>query len=128
LLAACGRPSSTDPIRPEAPVTRDGSTDAAPGPLPTSTETSTTTAPRPIITGREAARRFARAIAADILLYNEDAVMTARDAGAIPASLAKEIAEGRALYRARVSPENEAVYEQAIDEIVLEKRKPRPAP
>jgi hypothetical protein len=43
----------------------------------------------------------------------------------MPDSLAKEIEEGRALYRARVTPENEALYQAAIDDLVLEKGKPK---
>jgi hypothetical protein len=124
FLAACARPSSsTDPIRPEPSATSDRSTPTTP-----ETSTTTTTTSRPMITRRDAARRLARAIASDILLYNNDEVLAARNGGAIPAKLAGELAEGRALYRARVSPENEQLYDPAIDEIVWEKKKPTRAP
>jgi len=81
-----------------------------------------------VITEPQAARRLARAIASDILLYNDEAVRKARAGGATPDSLDKAIEEGRALYRARVSPENEALYQSAIDELVLGKAKPKAAP
>ncbi len=46
----------------------------------------------------------------------------------MPESLAKEIEDGRTLFRSRVSAENEALYQPAIDEVVLEKGRPKSAP
>jgi hypothetical protein len=118
VLAACTTGSSTEPIRREPPLASVPPTEPAPTP-------ETTTSSRRLITDPSAARRLARAIASDIMLYNDEAVRKTRAGGAMPDSLAKEIEEGRALYRARVAPENEALYQVAIDELVLEKGKPK---
>jgi hypothetical protein len=117
------RAPSTEPIRRE-PTTITRSTEPAPSPTPT---TTSATSSRRVITEPQAARRLARAIASDIILYNDEAVRKARASGAVPESLAKEIEEGRTLFRERVSPENEALYQPAIDELVLEKGKPKAA-
>jgi hypothetical protein len=124
LLAACA-PPSTEPIRREPPSTTSLSGEPA-------SSLSTTSAPptpsRRLITEPQGARRLARAIASDILLYNDESVRKARATGEVPQTLAKEIEEGRALFRSRVSAENEALYQPAIDELVLEKGRPKTAP
>ncbi len=66
----------------------------------------------------EAARRLARAIAADILLYNREEVEKARDSKVVSESLAAAIAEGRTLFEARVAPDFHAIYPVAIAEII----------
>jgi hypothetical protein len=75
-----------------------------------------------LISTVETARRLARAIASDILLYNHDAAKQARATGVAPASLTAAIEEGRELFRQRVVPEHGAVYDQAIEDLVLQKR------
>ena len=105
-------PTSPEPIRAE-PLTSERLPDPLPAP---------TTSARLLITQTQSARRLARAIASDIALYHDDTVRQARAGGAIPESLAAGIEEGRALYRDRVTPENEPLFDHAIDDIVLLKR------
>jgi hypothetical protein len=66
-----------------------------------------------------AAKRLARAIASDIVLYNEPAIKKARVDGVLPEELREAIKEGFELYCARVSPEHAALYKPAVDDIIL---------
>ena len=91
---------------------------AEPKPAAQATDEKARPAP-PGITDPGRARRLARAIAADIALYNQEEVQKARTTGVVPEKLAGEIEEGRTLFRARVSPEHAALYKDAISEIVL---------
>jgi hypothetical protein len=120
LLAACTTsPSSVEPSRSDRAV-------ASARPVALAPASSEPPAPsRRLITDPSAARRLARAIGSDILLYNAEAIQKARAGGAVPDSLRAEIEEGRELYRSRVSPEHEALYQPAIDEIVFEKGTPK---
>jgi hypothetical protein len=70
----------------------------------------------------EKVERLARAIAADVRLYNAAAVERARATGVVPAELTVAIAEGRELFLARVDPGfagREDYYARTIDERVL---------
>ena len=59
----------------------------------------------------KAAERLAKAILADITLYNDERVRRAQD---LVAELAAEIEEGRTLFRARVEPPLHYVFEGEI--------------
>jgi hypothetical protein len=61
------------------------------------------------IDSEEKARRLARAILADIQLYNAETIARGGD-------LTDVIAEGRALYRGRVVPELHPLFEAMLDE------------
>lgn len=60
---------------------------------------------------REEARRLARAIASDLLLYNDAAVRAGQPLG-------KEIADGRALFVERCGRDLLEVYEDAVAEML----------
>ena len=62
------------------------------------------------------ARRLARAICADVLLYNGAATKAAPEQRA--ALLAEPVQEGRALFASRVAPEHQFVFDQAVDELI----------
>ncbi|SRR6266536_1704362 len=68
---------------------------------------------------RDEARRFARLLASEIKLYNEDAVMEGRERGNLSARLQDDIERGRRLYEQRVTPEVRAgadyYYEELVD-------------
>ncbi|HEY3171306.1 MAG TPA: hypothetical protein VGK86_01905 [Thermoanaerobaculia bacterium] len=79
------------------------------GPLaPTTTEES-----------RDEARRFARLLASEIKLYNEDAIVEGRERRNLSARLRDDIERGRRLYEQRVAPEVRAgadyYYEELVD-------------
>ena len=67
-----------------------------------------------LIADRDKATRLARAIVADIVLYNKEAITTKAP------SLTKEVGEGRALFEARVVPELHGVFDSAVRESLLE--------
>ncbi len=69
------------------------------------------------------ARRLARAIASDISLYHSEACQEARRSGEIPASLTAAFDEGRDLFMARVPRSFGHLFDEAIDDIVLLKRR-----
>lgn len=81
-----------------------------------------TTAP-PTMADPAQARRLARAIASDISLYHWEPCQDARRGGEIPASLTAALDEGRALFAARVQPSLGHLFDEAVDDIVLLKRK-----
>ncbi len=69
------------------------------------------------------ARRFARAVAADVALYNATACEEARRTGTLPATLVSAVDEGRALFRGRVpTPSLHHLYDEAVDALVLQRR------
>ena len=104
---------------------------ATPAPAPSIAETPPPTAAAParssarggIIDTEEAAARLARVIISDIELYNAKKIAAGLDLGT-------EIAEGRALFKSRVSGELLAVFENALANkgIGQRKRAPTPAP
>jgi hypothetical protein len=65
------------------------------------------------------ARRFARLLASEIKLYNEEAVVEGRERGNLSARLQDDIERGRRLYEQRVAPEVRAgadfYYEELAD-------------
>lgn len=63
-----------------------------------------------LISSEDAARRLARAIASDLLLYNQEAFQAGADLG-------KEVEEGRELFRSRVADSLHPVYEQVVVEM-----------
>lgn len=68
---------------------------------------------------RDEARRFARLLASEIKLYNEDAVAEGRERGNLSARLKDDIERGRRLYEQRVAPDVRAgadyYYEELVD-------------
>jgi hypothetical protein len=67
------------------------------------------------------AMRFARAIASDISLYNEAKVVKSIEQDTFFETLKEEIAEGRELFKTRVSPEiyKSNFFDRAIIDVVL---------
>lgn len=92
----------------------------------TATAAPTATAPEArrsgLVDTPETARRLARAVAADILLYNFPEVEKARRTKVISEKLAAEITEGKALFEHRTEPAFYGLYQPAIEEIVLQKK------
>jgi hypothetical protein len=74
-----------------------------------------------LIETEDAARRLARAIASDLLLYNEDKITAGIQGDNLFEVMAEEIEEGRVLFRSRVTPELYAkgIYERAIIDILV---------
>ena len=70
------------------------------------------------------ARRLARAIAADILLYNAEDCDRARASGIPSAALTAAVDEGRQLFQERVTSTYHGRYDVAVDEVVFQ-RAPR---
>ena len=68
---------------------------------------------------RDEARRFARLLASEIKLYNEEAIVEGRERGNLSARLRDDIERGRRLYEQRVAPEVRAgadyYYEELVD-------------
>jgi hypothetical protein len=67
------------------------------------------------------ARRLARAIAADIALYNAEDCDRARASGVPTAALTAAVDEGRRLFQERVTPKLHGLYDVAVDEVVLQR-------
>ena len=74
-----------------------------------------------LIETEEAARRLARAIASDLLLYNEDKISEGIVNDSLFDALRDEIEEGRALFKSRVSADLFAknFYDRAIIDILV---------
>jgi len=68
------------------------------------------------------ATRLARAIVADLLLYNEEKVTAGLRVGNVSGQLADEIEEGRKLYLSRVTPNLVAVFEHTLDQMIASRR------
>lgn len=76
----------------------------------------------PNITSRDAAKRLARAIVSDILLYNEAKVVEGLKRDNLFDIMKGEIDEGRKLYSSRVSKEiteNDNFFDLAIVDIIV---------
>ena len=69
----------------------------------------------------DAARRLAHAIASDIALYYDETIRAAATTGDPLGAIEAELAEGRALFESRVSPEltRLGLFEEAIQQIVV---------
>jgi hypothetical protein len=91
--------------------------ESLPAPLPR--ELGGPLAPPTTEESRDEARRFARLLASEIKLYNEDAVVEGRERGSLSARLQDDIERGRRLYEQRVAPEVRAgadyYYEELAD-------------
>jgi hypothetical protein len=72
-----------------------------------------------IIDTETGARRLARAIASDLLLYNQARVVRGIEDDTLFEALADDIAEGRALYRRRVSPALHGLYDRALVDVLV---------
>lgn len=74
-----------------------------------------------IIDNETGARRFARAIASDLLLYNQARIVRGIEDDSLFETLADDIEEGRALYRRRVSPALHALrlYDRALVDVLV---------
>ena len=103
--------STPSPEQPAAPLPRDTSETERPrgGPL----------APAPENERRDEARRFARLLASEIKLYNEDQVSEGRVRGDLYVRLRDHIERGRRLYEERVPEEirsgSNYYYEELLD-------------
>jgi hypothetical protein len=79
----------------------------------------------PLIESPEPAMRLARAICSDVSLYNEEKVIRGIEQDNFFDALQGELAEGRDLYRSRVSPELYArtnFYDRAIIDVILKSK------
>jgi hypothetical protein len=74
-----------------------------------------------LIETEEAARRWARAIASDLSLYNEEKVTEGIKNDNLFDVVEAEIEEGRALFRSRVTPElfQKNFYDRAVIDILV---------
>ena len=77
-----------------------------------------------IIDTEEAAKRFARAIASDLSLYNEEKILEGLQSDNLYEVIGDEIEEGRALFRSRVTPELFALnfYDRAIIDLLVKSK------
>jgi len=73
------------------------------------------------IDNADAARRFARHIASDLSLYNEEKILEGLANDTLFEVLEDEIEEGRALYKKRVPPELYAknYYDRALIDVLV---------
>ena len=80
----------------------------------------------PIIETPEAAVRLARAICSDLSLYNEAKIVQGIEQDTFFDLLKDEIAEGRELYRSRVSPDlygKTNFFDRAIVDVILRSKR-----
>jgi hypothetical protein len=72
----------------------------------------------------ERARQLARAIASDLTLYHEQKIIQGIEDDDLFAVMDGEIAEGRALFKSRVTPEIYAtgLYDRAIVDVMLKSK------
>jgi hypothetical protein len=82
-----------------------------------------------LIDTEEAARRLARAIASDILCYNDKAIEAGIDQDDLFDAIKDQIQEGRDLFQNRVSPElyRRNFYDRALIDIVVRAMGDRPS-
>jgi hypothetical protein len=76
----------------------------------------------------EKARRFARIVVSDIVLYNQETVAEGIAKGTFFELLREDISEGRALYEKRVPEAIRATkdyYQEAFDNFIAAKKKQR---
>lgn len=74
---------------------------------------------------KKKANRLARAIASDISLYNEEKIVKGIEADNLFDALQEELAEGRDLYRSRVSKEifeTSNFFDRAVVDIIVRSR------
>lgn len=77
-----------------------------------------------LINSPEAAARLARTIISDIALYNKDKISNGLKNDNIFELLEKELQEGLALYRSRLSPDTDSknsYYNRAIVDILIKR-------
>jgi hypothetical protein len=70
-----------------------------------------------LLDDRQKAERLAKAILADIRLYNEDKIASLKKAGSFQAALAglhDELEEGRALFDSRVAPALRTLFDEMV--------------
>lgn len=75
-----------------------------------------------LITDPDRAKRLARAIVSDILLYNPEKIKDGIESDNLFEAIEEELAEGRAHYKTRVSPEvfeNYNFFELAIVDVLF---------
>lgn len=74
-----------------------------------------------LIDDEKDARRLARAIASDLLLYNDDAIVQGIENDDLFTRLEAEIAEGRSHFSGRVSValQNQNLFDRALVDVVL---------
>jgi hypothetical protein len=77
-----------------------------------------------LIDNPDRARRLARAIASDLTLYNEAKIVQGIQNDTLFDVMKDEIAEGRALYKTRVTPEifGLALYDRALVDVLLKSK------
>ena len=76
----------------------------------------------PLIDSHDAAKRLARAIASDIMLYNEDKIKKGIEEDTFFEILENEIAEGHKLYNQRIEKsilESTNYYEKALVDLII---------
>jgi spore germination protein GerM len=76
----------------------------------------------PLIDSPEAAKRLARAIASDIMLYNEEKIKKGIEEDNFFEILEKEIEEGKKLYNSRIEKnilETTNFYEKALVDLII---------
>lgn len=78
-----------------------------------------------LIETEEAARRFARAVASDLSLYNEEKIVQGVQNDNVFEVLADEIQEGRDLYNGRVAADLHVknFYDRALVDIILKSKR-----
>jgi predicted Zn finger-like uncharacterized protein len=118
LAVSAGRPAPAPPARPEPP--RPAPRAAAPAP-PVATPAPPKPAPRapgPNEDEVAKAERLARIIVSDVVLYNEKKFAAAVAAGNVLERMEPDLAEGRALFQARVPPAVAAQRDFLRDELL----------
>jgi hypothetical protein len=75
----------------------------------------------PLIDSEVAARRLARTMASDLLVYNPEKVVEGITNDSLYEVMAEELEEGRALFQSRVTPELYAknFYDRAVIDILV---------
>jgi len=73
----------------------------------------------------ELANRFARAIASDIVLYNDDKIVKGIESDTLFQAIQAEIREGEMLYKSRVAKEileADNFFERALVDVIFKQR------
>lgn len=76
----------------------------------------------PLVTEPDKARRLARAIVSDVLMYNPDKVKEGIENDSLFETMEEELEEGRELYNSRVAPEikqQHNFYDLAIVDVLF---------
>lgn len=96
-LESVPEPGPEPAAAPEAPAMPEPApAPEAPAPAPASAD--------PLAEAREKARRLARIIVSDVVLYNEDKFRAAVATGNVEQAMNADLAEGRALFQSRTDP------------------------